>query len=354
MNSAFHYAGALLAGVCAVAAVSMAEPAIAQSASAPRDALGIAANQWLRLSSPELRARAGLPGSAPQILAAAEQGDPYAMALISSAYATGTGVPETPSEALRWAQRAAATGLPYGIHVLALDYLYGTGVPVDHARYLGLLRQAADAGSILAASGYATENFVGKLTPRNWAVAKQYAKIGAEGGIKESKMIYGTLLFDRSIPGTDPVAAAKWVRAAASDGYALAQPAARALQIQDEFSQSAAKLFVSSFGNSLVGGHTLSARAEDPCVTRLVVDKDGTTGVFLINWQETSVATAGDSFLNLTGAILNGTDRIGGDIRNSFGLSLHRDQLDVPGERDRMFGLSVAARALSSVCHSLG
>jgi len=353
MDSSLHRIAALLASIGAIATVSIAAPVAAQSASAPQDALGIAADQWVRLPSPKLRSLAGLPGSAPRILAAAERGDPYAMALISSAYATGTGVPETPSEALRWAKRAAATGLPYGIHVLALDYLYGTGVPVDHARYLGLLRQAADAGSILAASGYATENFVGKLTPRNWAVAKQYAKIGAEGGIQESKMIYGTLLFDRSIPGTDPVAAAKWIRAAASDGYALAQPAARALQIQDEFSESAAKLFVSSFGNSLVGAHTLSARAEDPCVTRLVVDKNGTTGVFLINWQETSVASASDSFLNLTGAILNGTDRINGDVRNSFGLSLHRDQLDRPEERDRMFGLGVAARALSSVCRSL-
>jgi hypothetical protein len=76
-------------------------------------------------------------------------------------------------------------------------------------------------------------------------------------------------------------------------------------------------------------------------------------GVSLINWQESSVATAGDSFLNLTGAILNGTDRIGDDVRNRFGLSLHRDQLDRPEERDHMFGPGVATRALSSVCRSL-
>jgi hypothetical protein len=75
--------------------------------------------------------------------------------------------------------------------------------------------------------------------------------------------------------------------------------------------------------------------------------------VFLVNWQETSVATAGDSFLNLTGAILNGTDPKGGDVRTSFGLSLHRDQLDVPEERDRVAMLGDTARALSATCQTL-
>ncbi len=234
------------------------------------------------------------------------------MALISSAYATGAGVPKDPSQAFRWAQRAADTGLPFGLHALALDYFYGTGVPVDHGRYLDILRKAADAGSILAASEYSQALFVGAITPKNVAAAKPYAKIGAEGGDAKSKMLYGTLLFDRS-----------------------------------------AKLFVSNFGNALVGAHTLSARPEDPCVTRIVVDHNGTTGVFLVNWQETSVATAGDSFLNLTGAILNGTDPVGGDVRTSLGLSLHRDQLDVPEERERVAMLGDAARALSATCQSL-
>lgn len=353
MNSAIRLAAALIVGTCAIGGTGSAERAAAQSTFASRDAWGITAAQWVRLSGPELRPLAGLPGSAPQILAAAERGDPHAMALISSAYATGAGVSKNPSEALRWAQRAADTGLPFGIHVLALDYFYGTGVAVDHRRYLELLRKAADAGSILAAAEYAQALFTGEHTAKNFAAAKPYAKIGAEGGNAKSKMLYGTLLFDRSLPGADPVSAAKWVRASASDGFPFARQAARALDLQDDISQSAARLFVSSFGNSLVGAHTLSARPEDPCVTRLVVDHNGATGVFLINWQETSVATAGDSFLNLTGAIQNGTDRVGGDVRNSLGLSLHRDQLDDPQERDRMFGLGASARALSTVCRSL-
>lgn len=354
MKFAFRFACALVAGTCAIAATAMADHAAAQAAPASRDAWGITAAQWVRLSGPELRPLAGLPGSAPRILAAAERGDPHAMALISSAYATGVGVPKNPSEALRWAQRAADTGLPFGIHVLALDYFYGTGVSVDHRRYLELLRKAADAGSILAASEYAQALFTGEFTAKNFAAAKPYARIGAEGGNAKSKMLYGTLLFDRSLPGADPVAGAKWIRASASDGFAFARQAARALDLQDDISATAAKLFVSNFGNALVGAHTLSARAEDPCVTRIVVDHRGAMGVFLVNWQETSVASADDSFLNLTGTILNGTDRVGGDIRNSLGLSLHRDQLGDPDERERMFELGAAARALSTLCRSMG
>lgn len=275
------------------------------------------------------------------------------MALISSAYATGVGVPKNPSEALRWAQRAADTGLPFGIHALALDYFYGTGVAIDRGRYLELLKKAADAGSILAAGEYAQQLFKGEFTPKNLAAAKPYAKIGAEGGHAESKMLYGILLFDRSLPGTNRIAAAKWIRASASDGFPFAQKAARALEFQDEIAQTATSLFVSNFGNGLVGAHTVAAGAEDPCVTRIVVEGNGATGSFLVNWQETSVASAGDSFLNLTGAILNGFDRVGGDVRNSLGLSLHKNQLDDPKERERMFSLGLSARDLSSLCQSL-
>lgn len=346
-------AAMVLVGALVAAMPPGAPPAAAQSAVVTSDAWGIAKAQWVRLPAPELRRLAGLPASAPQLLAAAERGDAHAMALISSAYATGAGVPKDPSQAFRWAQRAADTGLPFGLHALALDYFYGTGVPVDHGRYLDFLRKAADAGSILAASEYSQALFVGAITPKNFAAAKPYAKIGAEGGDAKSKMLYGTLLFDRSIPGSDPVAAADWVRASANDGFAFAQQAARALGLQEEFSETSAKLFVSNFGNALVGAHTMSARPEDPCVTRIVVDHNGTTGVFLVNWQETSVATAADSFLNLTGAILNGTDPVGGDVRTSFGLSLHRDQLEAPEERDRMAMLGDTARALSAICQTL-
>lgn len=353
MRSSINSAAVLLA--CAVAATTpiAATPVAAQPVAAPRDAWGITKDQWVRLPAPELRRLAGFPGSAPQLLAAAERGDPHAMALISSAYATGAGVNKDPWQAFRWAQRAADSGLPFGLNVLALDYFYGAGVAVDHARYLDLLRKAADAGSILAASEYAQALFVGAITPKNFAAAKPYAKIGAEGGDAKSKMLYGTLLFDRSVPGSDPVAAAQWVRGAARDGFPFAQQAARALQFQDEISESAKNLFVSNFGGALVGAHTLSARAEDPCVTRIVVDHNGTTGMFLVNWQETSVAAAGNSFLNLTGAILNGTNPVGGDVRTSFGLSLHRDQLAVPEERDRMLMLGDAAQALSATCRAL-
>lgn len=353
MSLRLNLAAIVIGSAFVAAAPSAVAPAAAQPANPASDAWGIPKDQWVRLPAPELRRRLGFPAAAPQFLAAAERGDAHAMALISSAYATGAGVPKNPAEAIRWAQRAADTGLPFGLHVLALDYFYGTGVAASHSRYLDLLRKAADAGSILAASEFAQAHFVGEITPKNFAVAKPYAKIGAEGGDAKSKMLYGTLLFDRSLSNPDPVAAAKWVRAAAGDGFPFAQQAARALQVQDEISELAKKLFVSNFGNVLVGAYTLSARIEDPCVTRLVVEHNGVAGVFLINWQETSVATAGDSFLNLAGAILNGTDRVGGDVRTSLGLSLHRDQLEAPEERDRMLMLGDAARTLSTVCQTL-
>jgi hypothetical protein len=343
-----------LAGACIVAAAA-SMPAHAQSeppASRPRAAWGITEQQWRTLAGPDLRRLAGFPGSAPQILAAAQSGDPQAMALISGAYATGSGLPKSNDEAFRWAQRAAATGLPLGLHVLGLDYFYGTGVAVDMGRYLSLIRRAADAGSIAAAGEYAKALFKGELIAKDFAGARRYARIGAEGGIAESKMLYGTLLYDRSLPGRNPVEAGKWVRAAASDGYEFAKKAAAALEAQEGFAESAEKLFVSSFGNSLVGAHTVVAGPDDPCVTQIVVDLNGASGSFLVNWQETVVASAGNSFLNLSGAILNGTDR-SGDVRTSLGLSLHRDQTDVPDEQDRMFALATWAKQLSAICHAL-
>jgi hypothetical protein len=343
-------AGAILAlGGAPAAGSPNPAPALPQSAGDR----GITDTQWRTLPPPELRRLAGFPGSASAVLAAAQNGDPRAMALISGAYATGSGVPQNDSEAFRWAERSAATGLPFGIHVLSLDYFYGTGVPANPAQYLRLLRQAADAGSILAAGEYAKALFRGELVAKDFAGALRYARIGAEGGISESKMLYGTLLYDRSLPGRDPTEAGKWVRAAASEGYDFARKAAAALDAQDGFSASAKNLFVSSFGNSLVGAHTVVAAPDDPCVTQIVVDLNGTTGSFLINWQETMVASAGNSFLNLSGAILNGTERAGGDIRRSLGLSLHRDQSDVPEEQDRMFELASWARRVSDICHAL-
>ena len=344
-----------LAGTFMVAATAC-WPAGAQSvpqASPSKAAWGITEPQWRTLGGPDLRRLAGFPGAAPRILAAAEGGDPQAMALISGAYATGSGVPLNDGEAFRWAQRAAATGLPLGLHVLGLDYFYGTGVAVDKRRYLNLIGQAADAGSILAAGEYAKALFQGEIVAKDLQAALRYAKIGAEGGLAESKMLYGTLLYDRSLPRRDPVEAGKWVRAAASDGYAFAKSAAAALDAQEGFSASAEKLFVSSFGNSLVGAHTVVAAPDDPCVTQIVVDLNGKTGSFLVNWQETVVASAGNSFLNLSGAILNGTNRVGGNVRSTLGLSLHRDQVSVAEEQDRMFELASWARRLSATCHAL-
>lgn len=340
-----------LAGTVAPAAPAAPDPRHAAPQSGA--AWGITEMQWRTLAGPELRRLAGFPGSAAAVLAAAQNGDPRAMALISGAYATGSGVPRNDGEAFRWAERSAATGLPLGIHVLSLDYFYGTGVAANPAQYVRLLRQAADAGSILAAGEYAKALFRGEIVAKDLAGALPYARVGAEGGIAESKMLYGTLLFDRSLPGRNPTEASKWVRAAASDGYDFARKAAAALDAQDGFAESAKKLFVSNFGNSLVGAHTVVAGPDDPCVTQIVVDLNGTSGSFLVNWQETVVASSGNSFLNLSGAILNGTQRAGGDVRNSLGLSLHRDQLDVAEEQDRMFELASSAKRVSDICHAL-
>lgn len=356
MNLRARHGAILLAAVLSIAAPPALQAARAQTATpaaAARDAWGVTRDQWLTLGAPELRRLVGFPGAAPRVLDAARGGDPEAMALISGAYATGAGVPRDPGEAFRWAQRAAATGHPFGIHALALDYYYGTGVAIDYGPYLALLRKAADAGSILAAAEFARMNFKSDVTAKNLPLAFQYARMAALGGNVESQMLYGTLLFDRSLPGRDPREGAKWIRAAAAGGLPFAQKAARALDAQDDFARLAEKLFVNNYGDGLVGGHTLTAGPDDPCVTQLVFERDGGTYSFLINWQETVVAVADETSLRLSGPILNGVVRAGGEIRDSLGLMLHRDQMEDPEERDRMFDLGLAARALSTVCHSI-
>ncbi|MFZ5670910.1 MAG: tetratricopeptide repeat protein [Pseudomonadota bacterium] len=348
----------MAAAVLAVLAASTPAPAARAQTAAPAaaatDGWGVTRRQWVTLGMPELRRLAGFPSAAPRVLEAARAGDAQAMALISGAYATGSGVPRDPWEAFGWAQRAAATGHPLGLHVLALDYYYGTGVAIDYGRYMALLRKAADAGSMLAAGEFARQNFKGDAAPRDLPLAFQYARMAAEGGDDaEVKMLYGTLLFDRSLPGRDAREGARWIRAAAAGGLPFAQAAARALDAQDAFAANAKDLFVNSFGDGLVGGHTVAAAPDDPCVTQLVFDKDGGTYSFLINWMETVVSRGDDSALVLSGPIRSGVDRSGGEIRSSLGLTLHRNQLDVPDERDRIFVLGQVAATLSTVCHAM-
>lgn len=111
---------------------------------------------WLVLTGPELRRKAGLPQNIAAIIREAKAGDVKAAVLLSGAYATGAGVQKNPQEGMRWAKVAADAGLPFGLFTYGQYFRNGVGVTADYRKAAQLYKSAYQKGVRATAVEYAT------------------------------------------------------------------------------------------------------------------------------------------------------------------------------------------------------
>lgn len=83
-------------------------------------------------------------------LEAAQRGSAKDMHLVGSCYRTGTGIAKDPEQAVRWYEKAVAGGLKSAYGSIADVCREDLGTPDALARGYALLKQGADAGSLLA------------------------------------------------------------------------------------------------------------------------------------------------------------------------------------------------------------
>lgn len=267
---------------------------------------------WQVMNPGEIRQRLGLPGSAPRVLAAAQQGDVKAMGVISGAYATGAGVARNPGESIRWARAAAQTGDPFGQYVLAINYLNGTGVQADLNQARRYLMLASDGGRAHASSVLTDFYLGGSGHPVNHRMAARYARLAAEAGVPGSAYTYGML----NLPGYDATTdfdeSLRWLRTACEGGDAKGCAASAALDLQMRVLEgdTAKGLFVSTWGRGVVAAHTDSAFPELPCVTTLGVARNGSFPAFQIDWTRTTTRRTAANTLVFEGAV-----QVGDDVR---------------------------------------
>ncbi|MDO1558900.1 tetratricopeptide repeat protein [Brevundimonas sp. 2R-24] len=277
------------------------------------DRWGLSARDWQVMNSRDVRQRIGFPGAAPRVLAAARQGDAKAMAVISGAYATGDGVPRNPAESMRWAQAAAQQGDAFGHHVLALNYYHATGVPRDLALTRRHLILASDGGRALASSVLADFYIRGEGVTPNPTMAARYARPAAEAGVPGYAYVYGML----NLPGSNALidfdAARRWLRTACERGDDKGCEASAALEHQTRILEgdTAEGLFVSTWGQGVVGARTDSAFPDMPCVTTIGVARNGNFPSFDIDWTRTRVRRTAQNTLVFEGAV-----QVGQEVRN--------------------------------------
>lgn len=300
------------------------------------DRWGMTERDWQIMEPPDIRERLGFPGAAQRVLAAARQGDVKAMAVISGAYATGTGVTRNPDEAMRWAQAAAQTGDPFAHHVLALNYLHGTGVQKNFALTRQHLLTASNGGRALALSTL-TSLYLGESGhPVDHRMAAQYARLAAEAGIPGSAYIYGML----NLPGYDATTnfeeSRRWLRTACEEGDAKGCAASAALDLQMRILEggTAAGLFVSTWGQGVVAAHTDSAFPELPCVTTLGVARNGRFPYFHIDWTRTRTRRTATNTLVFEGAV-----QVGDEVRERLVIFQRDGDSAVIARLDALQGL---------------
>ena len=116
------------------------------------------------------------------LLARAEQGDAAAQSDLGLMYATGEGVPEDDTEAVRWYRLAAAQGNAFAQSTLGVMYSTGEGVPEDDAEAARWYRLAAAQGDASAQFNLGNMYRTGEGVPEDDAEAVRWYRLAAAQG----------------------------------------------------------------------------------------------------------------------------------------------------------------------------
>lgn len=153
----------------------------------------------------------------------AEQGDMEAQGYLGRFYATGSGVPKSSTEAVRWYRKAAEQGDIKAQHQLANCYGEGIGVPKDLAEAIKWLSKAAVQGNATSQLQLGNWYYDGFVVPKNLVEAAKWYYQAANQGLAEAQfslsLRYGK---GEGVP-KNLAEAVKWCRKAAEQGLATAQ-----------------------------------------------------------------------------------------------------------------------------------
>ena len=120
----------------------------------------------------------------------AEQGDAEAQFNLGTRYASGRGVPEDETEAVRWFRLAADQGHITAQLNLGARYAIGQGVPEDDAESVRWLRLAADQGAADAQHSLGTRYERGLGVPQNIVASHMWFTLAAARSSDENSDAY--------------------------------------------------------------------------------------------------------------------------------------------------------------------
>jgi TPR repeat protein len=153
----------------------------------------------------------------------AQQGNRAAQIKLGNLYATGTGVPQNTSEAMKWYKAAWDQGEAAGAVNLGLLYYTGTGIAKNPSEAVAWYRRGAEAGNAAGQFLLGTLYQRGEGIPQDYAEALiWYRKAAAQNQIDAENELGYMYLNGLGVP-TDPDEGVKWLRLAAEKGQASAQ-----------------------------------------------------------------------------------------------------------------------------------
>lgn len=161
-----------------------------------------------------------------RLMAAASAGDLEAQAELGACLVGGRGVEASPRRGVQWLRLAAGRGHARARYNLAICYAEGKGVPASETRALGWLRKAAAQGVPEAQYEMAYRLLEGRGCARDVFGAQRLLLEAARSGMPEAQFLLADTLLHGFGTGDDAVdteQGLRWLRAAASAGYAPAE-----------------------------------------------------------------------------------------------------------------------------------
>ena len=166
--------------------------------------------------------RAGSPGKTNEVRVsdAVRRGDPD----LSGNYDSGQGVPQDPTEAARWFQKAAAQGQSRAQFSLGVMYEKGHGVLQDYTEAVNWYRKAAHQGYPDAQSNLGAMYEDGTGIPQDYTMAAELYRRAAIQGLPAAQASLGSLYLRGMGVPQDDAEGVKWTQAAENGHAEASQP----------------------------------------------------------------------------------------------------------------------------------
>lgn len=334
----------------------------ASSAKDVKDRWALTEADWSKMTGPRAREVLGLPSRFGEVLSAAQNGEPMAMAVVAGAYAVGSGTEVDVAAASRWAEAAAKSNLGFPLYVLAKMEQFGTGRPINMERYRTLLVAAMKVGHREAAFELGAYH----LGRNENSQAATVLRAAAEKGHVPAQYSLALLLTHPVAPDADfkkfvsrEDESLFWFKSAAREGYEKASLYAEAMTSQVNLKKlfidpekltaddgSKATINVNAIDNSLLGYPIHAIRSYTPCATKIyAVPRSGNSGDLwvVVDWTESDFT----GFMNVEGNV--GLLGSGGNIYE-YHTRINFNVDKGPNKSDVEFVFRLHADSLSKVC----